>query len=132
MKTENKNKVVELLNNSYNGPEIDFNYMLKDEDFENLEQIRDILEENGAFDVEIIYYSNAIEYLSQHDASLKESLSIAAEMGFAIENLSSEILASLLASQNARESFNDIDEDEVNELIIEILTQEEEEEEEEL
>lgn len=60
---------------------------------------------NNGFDVEIIYYSKAIEYLSKNDPSLRESLEIAQEYGFQLENLNSETLASLLASQNAREKF---------------------------
>ena len=67
-------------------------------------EIYEDLFESGFFDVEIIYYSKAIEYLKEHDASLNESLEIAAEMGFTLENLNSETLASLHAS---RKKFND-------------------------
>jgi hypothetical protein len=60
---------------------------------------------HGGFNVEIIYYSNAIEYLKEHDNSLRESLNLAAELCLEVQNLSSEVLASLLASQNARNDF---------------------------
>jgi hypothetical protein len=49
---------------------------------------------------EIIYYANAIEYLAKNDQSLAESLSIANDYGYDLEKLNSEVLASLLASQN--------------------------------
>ena len=67
--------------------------------------IQEKIDDNNGFDIEIIYYSKAIEYLSKNDPSLKESLGIASDYGFELKNLTSETLASLLASQNARENF---------------------------
>ena len=68
-------------------------------------EILEILEDNNAFDIEIIYYSKAIEYLKEHDCSLSDSLEIAEEYGYQLKDLNSEILASLLASQNCRNEF---------------------------
>ena len=61
----------------------------------------------GICENEIIYYSKAIEYLSENDASLQESLSIASELGYTTENLNSELLATLLYQQNIHEEFNE-------------------------
>ena len=63
------------------------------------------IDDAGGFSVEIIYYSHAIEYLKEHDNSLNESLNLAAELCYEVQNLNSEVLASLLASQNARNDF---------------------------
>jgi hypothetical protein len=63
------------------------------------------LDDSGAFNIEIVYYSNAMEYLSENDNSLNESLNLAAELCYEVQNLNSEILASLLASQNVRNDF---------------------------
>ncbi len=71
----------------------------------------DMLDEKGHFNIEIIYYSRAIEYLSNNDASLSRSLELASDLGFTTENLSSEILASLLASEQAREQFGELREE---------------------
>ena len=68
--------------------------------------IYNAIEENNGFDVEIVYYSNAIEYLKRNDNSLMESIEIALEYGYELKNINSELLASLLASQNSRELFN--------------------------
>tara|TARA_R100000734_G_C3291311_1_gene83121 strand:+ start:358 stop:804 length:447 start_codon:yes stop_codon:yes gene_type:complete len=68
-------------------------------------QIAEELEDNGFFDVEIIYYANAIDYLREHDNSLRESLEIASEYGYKTEEINSELLASLLASRKKREDF---------------------------
>jgi intracellular sulfur oxidation DsrE/DsrF family protein len=121
MNTENKEKVINFLNQQK--MDIDFRYHLQSEDFDSAEDVRQILEDANAFDVEIIYYSRAMEYLSENDNSLRESLAIAQDMGYEPKNLSSEILASLLASQNVREEFGNI-ESELQEMIEEIIEEE--------
>ena len=81
----------------------------EDIDIENAyESILDKLQDNGGFNVEIIYYSNAIKFLQENDPSLKESLEIASEFGYSLENLNSEVLASLLASRQVEEEFYDL------------------------
>jgi hypothetical protein len=69
------------------------------------DQIREELQENGFFDVEIIYYYKAMEYLKEHDTSLSESIEIATEMGCTLENLNSESLASLHASRDRENKY---------------------------
>lgn len=68
-----------------------------------------MIEENGGFDIEIIYYSDAINYLKENDPSLLDSLEIASDYGFAVKDLNSEVLASLLASQKARDQFFELE-----------------------
>ena len=75
-----------------------------------------ILRSDGAFDIEIIYYHNAIKYLQENDPSLTESLNIANEYGYKICDLNSEMLASLLASYNAEQEFYGYEE-KINELL---------------
>jgi len=72
------------------------------------------IDDAGGFNVEIIYYSNAIEYLSENDKSLMDSIGIALENGYTLENINSELLASLLASQKVSEDFYDKEEDITN------------------
>lgn len=60
------------------------------------------------FNIEIIYYSNAMKYLSENDASLHESMLLASELGYEAKNITSELLVSLLASENSRDEFSDI------------------------
>ena len=68
-------------------------------------QIYDELQDNGFFNVDVIYYSKAIEYLKNNDASLSESIDIATEYGFTLENINSETLASLHASRDRENKF---------------------------
>jgi|SRR5690625_559963 len=57
---------------------------------------------------EVIYYSRAMELLSEEDPSLIESLSLAHEMGYEPKDLNSEILATLLIQQRMLEELWEI------------------------
>ena len=63
------------------------------------------LESEGFFNIEIIYYSKAIKYLADNDASLGESINISLEIGLSLENINSETLASLHASRDRENKF---------------------------
>jgi len=79
-------------------------------DVDNVNSFEDIesqVDDNGGFNVEVIYYSNAIEYLKQNDPSLNESINLAIEMGCELKHVNSELLASLLKSQIDREEFSE-------------------------
>ena len=78
------------------------------DDINSFDELYEALRDNNAFDVEIIYYARAMEYLSENDSSLKDSLEIASELGFDISSLNSELLASLHASRSAEEEFTDL------------------------
>jgi len=86
------------------------------EDINNSDDLLELIEDNNGFDIDIIYYSKAIRYLTENDASLSESIDIAVDMGYELENVNSELLASLHASQKAREDFHDIT-DEIDEIL---------------
>ena len=92
------------------------NYVdIKEIDFSDaFNSIYEMVNDNGGFNCDVIYYSNAIRYLQENDPSLNESLDIASELGYEVKNLNSEILASLLKSQNVRDEFLDF-RDEINE-----------------
>ena len=89
--------------------------------------ICEMIDENNGFDIDIIYYANAIKYLQENDPSLKESFEIAEEYGYGLKNLTSEVLASLLASRNAREDFSELSE-EIEDFFAELEEEDEEEE----
>ena len=81
--------------------------------------IYNMVNDKGGFDIEIIYFSSAIKYLQENDPSLQESLEIAADLGYEVKNLNSEVLASLLKSQNVRDEFLYF-RDEINEFFQEL------------
>lgn len=76
------------------------------EEVNNFDDVYEAIDNANGFDVEIIYYGNAMEYLTKNDTSLRESLEIASDMGFQVSDLSSEVLASLLASRECRDDFS--------------------------
>lgn len=86
----------------------------------NCELILDELDKIGELTIEVIYYWKAMEYLVQHDNSLRESLEIAKEHGFKIEQLSSEILAGLHKSQYYIDHFRLEFEEQINDFFNEI------------
>ncbi len=70
----------------------------------------------GGFNIDIIYYYKAMEYLMQNDISLSDSMEIASDMGYEISKLNSEVLASLHASHYARVNFIDDNANEIEKL----------------
>jgi hypothetical protein len=67
------------------------------------------LEDNGYFNIEIVYYGSAMDYLKDNDPSLKRVFEHAVDMGCTLMDLNSESLASILASEDERTvySFDD-------------------------
>lgn len=112
METTLKNKIEEFLKTLKIENLFIMDYI---DDIENIDlnnpfdSIYNQIEENRGFEVEIIYYSNAIQYLKKNDPSLKESLEIAQDFTCDIKSLSSELLASLHASQKVREEFRELE-----------------------
>lgn len=86
---------------------LDLDYFINNSEATSFEELEEYIQDQNGFDVDIIYYINAIEFLKENDPSLNESLEIAGEYSFELKNLNSEILASLLASKYCREDFND-------------------------
>ena len=81
---------------------------LNNDDLENINNYEDLyyeLQDQTSFDINIIYYYKAMQYLIEHDTSLSDSLALADEFGFEPKNINSELLASLLASEYARDEF---------------------------
>ncbi len=95
--------------------EIDFQYVIQDlvevceesEEIENIEEIKEAFIQ-AINETDVIYYSNAMEFLMKEDTSLNESMEIAAELGYTCENLNSETLATLLKQQRMLEELSEI------------------------
>ena len=85
-------------------------------DINDSDDLLELIEDNNGFDIDIIYYNRAMTYLSENDFSLSESIEIAVDMGYSLENINSELLASLHASQKARDDFHGIT-DEIDEIL---------------
>jgi hypothetical protein len=84
---------------------LDIMYHVDADEVNSFDDVYEAIENDRGFEVEIIYYRNAMEYLMERDTSLRESLEIAEEYGYTPSNITSEVLASLLASKECREEF---------------------------
>jgi hypothetical protein len=121
MKTlENKviefNKLVDTINERLGLNGLDYLCENKIEGLSDFDSFFEYLLDNNYTAVDIIYYTNAIDYLAENDKSLKESIDIALEYGLSLENINSELLASLLASRKLEELLNKY-QDEINEIL---------------
>jgi hypothetical protein len=87
---------------------IDILSMVNAEDINSFDDLYEKLDWNNGFDVEIIYYASAMEYLRMHDSSLRCSMEIAEEHGYTLSSINSELLASLLASSVCRDEFMEL------------------------
>lgn len=118
--TNNTEKIESFLRSLKTEVEIMDYIQIEDIDYSDAYQsIYEMIDDNNGFDIEIIYYSNAINYLKENDPSLRESMEIAQEYGYEPKNINSELLASLLASQNAREEFYTL-QDDINDFFAEL------------
>ena len=104
-----------LINEIYTNTNIDIEIVNLDE-VSSFDELIDELEYNNAIDEEFIGYYSATEYLLQNDPSLKDSLKLAINYGYSIENISSELLATLLQNQENRGKFENY-RDELDELL---------------
>jgi len=117
--TETKYELLTTLIDNFTGiylPDYIKDDELDYEEINNALDLQELLEDKGAFNIEIIYYSKAMDYLRENDISLNESFEIASEYGYEVQNLNSETLASLHASQKARNDFWSIEEN-INDIL---------------
>ena len=77
-------------------------------DIEDYDQLYEDLLHSGAFDQEVIYYCNAIEYLKDNDNSLHISMELAEDYGYKLSDINSELLASLYKTQKCKEDFAEL------------------------
>jgi len=99
--------------------EIDIMYFIDADEVKSFDDVYEAIDNDGGFNVEVIYYTAAMEYLMERDPSLRESVGIAEEYGYTPSNITSEVLASLLASRECREEFMRY-EDEITEFFNEL------------
>ncbi len=89
--------------------DLDLQYHINIDEVESFDDMTEQIENNNGFDIDIIYYYNAMKYLMEHDTSLNESMELAHELGYTADKINSELLASLLASQNIRIEWQELE-----------------------
>jgi hypothetical protein len=90
-KLESVLESTELLKDYVDAPYIMSGGQSFDDESELVEYLQERINE-----CEVVYYTNAIKLLAEHDPSLMQSMELASEYGFSVDKLNSEVLATLL------------------------------------
>lgn len=104
-------ETIERLEKEYDFNDLIMNYLneIDLKDCKDADWLRDLLEkaneECGLTDAEIIYYASAMDFLRENDPSLRDSLELARDMGYTIDNINSELLASILKSDMNKDDY---------------------------
>lgn len=69
------------------------------------ESIVQMIDDEDGFGVPFACYEDAMDYLSENDPSLMDSLAIVHRKGFEVNDLDSELLANFLAKEKAKSEF---------------------------
>ncbi len=101
--TKEQKELCELI---YKETDIDLAYEIEHNMPDNIDDLMEVLEDR-AREIEVIYYSNAMEYLAENDPSLQYSLGLAGDMGYEAKNINSELLATLLKQENVMEEVQE-------------------------
>lgn len=99
-------KQKELINEIEEELDINISYDMENKKPEDIDELMNLLDER-INEIEVIYYSNAMEYLANNDSSLQFSLGIAHDFGYTADKINSELLATLLKQDNAREKVGE-------------------------
>lgn len=100
-----KHKIRAILEENKINNNIDI-FDINDESFYDIESFNDAL--YPMLEVKIEWYGTAIEYLTNNDNTLIESLSLADDMGLKLGSINSTTLAGLLATNNLKCEYEEI------------------------
>lgn len=83
---------------------IDLEHILNNKNIEDIEELTEAIQEEINY-ADIMYYSEALDYLKNNDTSLIRSLTLANDLGYLPKDLNSEILASLLLQDDLNDEL---------------------------
>ena len=110
--TEKEESVIDKIQDLIDDTEwlSDVSFDMDESDVSSTDDVVNYLEDR-INEIEVIYYDRAMKVLSEHDASLRDSLGYADKMGYSCGDLNSETLATILCQEKAREELYDIRDD---------------------
>lgn len=100
-----------------------------DMDESDINSADDVFEyiEDRINEIEVIYYNNALKILSETDPSLQISMGYADDLGYRCKDINSELLATILCQELAREDLDNI-RDDIEEVVDKWLDSDEDDE----
>lgn len=88
----------------------DVSFDMDEDEITSVDNVIEYIEER-INEIEVIYYANAIKILSENDPSLQISMGYADDFGYRCKNINSELLATILCQEKAREELYDMRDD---------------------
>ena len=127
--TEKEESVIDKIQDLIDDTEwlSDVSFDMDEDEISSADDVVNYLEDR-INEIEVIYYDRAMKVLSEHDASLQDSLGYADEMGYSCGDLNSETLATILCQEKAREELYDI-RDDIEDVVDEWLDSDEDDDE---
>jgi len=82
-------------------------------EYDNIDNAKDLIEQmrEEISEDEVIYYSKAMEYLLENDPGLQCSLYLASNLGYNIDDINSELLATILQQNKLTEELASLKDD---------------------
>lgn len=105
----------------------DVSFDMDESDIRSADDVINYLED-GINEIEVIYSANAMKILSENDQSLQISMGYANDLGFSCKDINSELLATILCQESARDELSDV-RDDIEEVVDEWLESDEEDDE---
>ena len=104
----------------------DISFDMDESDISSVDDVVNYIE-NRINEIEVIYFANAIKILSENDPSLQTSMGYADDLGYRCKDINSELLATILCQESAREELYDI-RDDIEDVVDEWLESDEDDE----
>lgn len=128
--TEKEKSVIDKIQDILDDTEwlVDVPFDMDESEIGSAEDVFDYIEYR-INDIEVIYSANAMKILSENDQSLQISMGYANDLGFSCKDINSELLATILCQESARDELSDV-RDDIEEVVDEWLESNEDEEDE--
>lgn len=126
--TEKEESVIDKIQDLIDNTEwlSDISFDMDESDISSADDVVNYLEDR-INEIEVIYYDNALKILSKNDPSLQISMGYADDLGYSCGDINSELLATILCQESAREELYDI-RDDIEEVVDEWLESDEDDE----
>ena len=126
--TEKEESVIDKIQDIIDDTEwlSDVSFDMDESDIRSADDVINYLED-GINEIEVIYSANAMKILSENDQSLQISMGYANDLGFSCKDINSELLATILCQESAREELSDV-RDDIEEVVDEWLESDEDDE----
>jgi DNA helicase TIP49 (TBP-interacting protein) len=105
----NKQKIISILNDTLLIKDhIDVDYCIERRSYNNEDKLKEYIQER-IHEQEIVYYHKAIDFLKENDPSLRDSVELAHDIGYEINALNSELLATILLQDMLSQELYSLD-----------------------